>query len=70
MKKAGVIIDRWKLPIFTRHLRDAGYSYDTVTSLTDSTYTLIVEFESVEKLQPIIEAAQIECAAAKKGGAA
>ena len=70
MKKADVIIDRWKLPIFTRHLRDAGYRYDTVTSLTDNTYTMIVEFESVAKLQPIIEAAQLECAATKKGGAA
>jgi hypothetical protein len=27
MAKAGIAIDDWKLPIFDRHLTQAGYSY-------------------------------------------
>lgn len=70
MKKAAVIIEKWKLPIFTKKLRDAGYSYDTVPSITEGTYTLIVQYEIAAELQPVVEAAQAECAAKKKGGAA
>lgn len=70
MKTAAVIIEKWKLPIFSRHLKEAGYSYDTCPGPTDDTHTLKVPYEWVAKLQPIIEAAQAECAATKKGGAA
>lgn len=62
MKTAAVMIDKWKLPIFTRHLREAGYSYDTCPGLTNDTHILKVSCEWVAKLQPIIEAAQKECA--------
>lgn len=68
--KAAVVIDKWKLAIFTRHLRTAGYSYDTAYGPTGNTTTLMVPCESAAKLQPVIEAAQKECAESKTGGAA
>lgn len=65
MKTAAVVIDKWKLPIFSKHLKEAGYSYDTAPGLTADTHTLKVQYEWVAKLQPIIEAAQKECAGLK-----
>jgi hypothetical protein len=49
---AGVVLDDWKLPVFKKHLDAAGYQYDEPTEFT----------EWVHQLQPIIEAAQRECA--------
>lgn len=68
--KAGIIIDKWKLPIFTRHLREAGFSYDTAPGLTNDTHTLTVTCESAKQLMPTIQAAQNECATTQKGGTA
>lgn len=71
MKVAAVVLDAWKLPIFEKHLKEAGYTYEQAPGLTKGTLTLRVAYEWVASLQPIIEAAQKECAAlAKKGGAA
>lgn len=61
MKTAAVIIEKWKLAIFTRHLREAGFAYDTDEGITNDTYTLKVSYESVEKLKPVILAATQEC---------
>lgn len=63
MSKASVIIEKWKLPIFSRHLGKAGYSYETCPGLTDNTHTLIVNYVWVAKLKSVIEAAQKEAAA-------
>lgn len=67
--KAAVVIDKWKLAIFTKHLRAAGYSYDTAPGLTADTHTLTVQCESAAKLQPVVEAANKECAEQKTGAA-
>lgn len=61
MKTAAVVIEKWKLPIFSKHLREAGYSYDTCAGITEGTHTLKVSYEWVAKLQPVIQAAQDEC---------
>jgi hypothetical protein len=61
MKTAAVIIDKWKLPIFDKHLEDAGYTYTTGASITPNTLTLHVNYEWVAELQPIIQAANDEC---------
>ena len=61
-KTAAVIIEKWKLPIFTRHLENVGYLFELRPGVTDNTYTLRVAYEWVAELQPIIEAAQQECA--------
>jgi hypothetical protein len=60
-KKAGVGLDDWKLPIFKKHLDAAGYKYDEPVPFTDGTLILKVHYEWVHELQPIIEAAQLEC---------
>lgn len=70
MKTAAAIIEKWKLPIFTKHLRDAGYSYDTAPGFTEDTLTLKIAYEGLEEIKKVIEAAQKECAGTKKGGAA
>jgi hypothetical protein len=62
MKKAAVGLDDWKLPIFKRHLDAAGYKYEEPVPFTDGTLILKVHYEWVHELQPIIEAAQRECA--------
>jgi hypothetical protein len=61
MKKAAVFIDKWKLEIFKKHLDDAGYSYNVGYGMTEETLNIMVEFEWVVELKPIIEAAQKEC---------
>lgn len=59
---AGVGIDDWKLPIFKKHLDAAGYKYEEPVQFTSRTLILQVHYEWVHELQPIIEAAQRECA--------
>lgn len=66
MKKAAVAIDDWKLPTFKKHLEDAGYSYTEHHGVTKDTLLLQVQYEWVADLQPIIEAANAECANAKR----
>jgi hypothetical protein len=66
MKKAGVGLDDWKLPIFKKHLDAAGYKYEEPVPFTDGTLILRVYYEWVHELQPIIEAAQRECAEHRK----
>lgn len=65
MKKAGVGIDDWKLPIFKKHLDAAGYRYEEPLPLGPGTLLLQVYYEWVHELKPIIEAAQQECAKVK-----
>ena len=65
MKKAAVIIDKWKLAIFKRHLEKAGYTYTELAGVTNDTLTLQVHYEWVVNLKPVIEAANRECSNAK-----
>ena len=64
-KKAAVVLDDWKLPIFKKHLDAAGYRYEEPVGFTDGTLILKVYYEWVHELKPIIEAAQRECAERK-----
>lgn len=64
--KAGVVLDAWKLPVFKRHLDDAGYAYTEAPALTRKTVTLVVQCEWAHKLQAVIEAAEAECALVRK----
>lgn len=65
MKKAAVLIDSWKLPTFKKHLDAAGYTYTEGEGVTSNTLTLMVNFEWVAELQPIVQAANDECAKQK-----
>lgn len=65
--KAAIAIDDWKLPIFERHLKEAGYEFKTVPGLTPGTLLLqVITTRSFTELQPIVQAAQLEAARSKK----
>jgi len=66
MKTAAVVIDDWKLPIFKRHLDAASRTYTEGVGITADTLLLQVQYEWVADLKPIIEAANKECANAKR----
>lgn len=65
--KAGIVIDRWKLPIFTRMLREAGFSYEEVGPIAQGILTLIVETTEGLRLANVVAAANAEAAASRKG---
>lgn len=57
---AGVILEKWKVEIFKRHLTLAGYSY-TVEPGFEDIAVLKVSTKSVEALQKVFKAAMLEC---------
>lgn len=59
--KAGIVVDDWKLPIFRRHLTEAGYEYTDEGGLTHNTTVLTVETDDMLKLKAVIEDCQSEC---------
>ena len=61
-KKAAVVVDDWKIPIFKKHLDAAGFKYEPAVSFTANTSILKVYYEWVHELKPVVEAAMLECA--------
>ena len=59
--RAGIAIDKWKLPVFAKHLATAGYSYSEHDGLTDDTLMLKVETSDLEALGSVVQAANDEC---------
>jgi hypothetical protein len=62
MKRAGIVIDTWKLEIFARHLKAGGFYHEVAPGLPSGTLLLTVETPSIFALIPVVEAAQAECA--------
>ena len=62
MKKAAIVIDRWKLKIFKKVLDDAGYKYTVSAGVGVNTASLFVETDDFVKLASIIKQAQIKAA--------
>lgn len=62
MKKAGIAIDEWKLPIFKRHLEQAGYTYENVGPLAPATLLLRVNTTNPVALLEVVKAANTEAA--------
>ena len=65
MAKAAIVIDNWKLPIFERHLTQAGYAYKWLPDLTHNTGVLSVQLDRLTQaaaLHPIVKAASTEAA--------
>lgn len=62
--KAAVAIDAWKLPIFERHLTQAGYAFINAGSLLPETLLLTVEHQQGEaqRLAQVVLAANTEAA--------
>ena len=61
MKTAAIIINKWKLDIFERHLKEANRKWVVSPGATVATLLLKVEYEWVADLAPIVEAANYEC---------
>lgn len=68
--KAAIAIDTWKLSIFERHLKQAGYSYMKGDGVTEDTLLLTVITDNVEALSGVVKAANSEAAQTKgaRGG--
>lgn len=60
--RVGIAIDRWKLPIFERHLSQYDYTYFVGEGLTSNTLLLRVETENVEALETVVRSANTEAA--------
>ena len=62
MQKAGIAIDDWKLAIFDRHLRQAGYSFENSGHLTAGMLVLRVDTTNLVALSEVLRAANTEAA--------
>lgn len=60
MLKAAIAIDDWKLPIFTRHLSEAGYVFEQLPGVTDDSLLLMVNALSAKELEVVVRAANDE----------
>ncbi|MAC12959.1 MAG: hypothetical protein CMN74_12245 [Sphingorhabdus sp.] len=60
--KGGIVVDDWKLPVFRRRLREAGYTYADGGEFTAGTTLLTVETDDALKLKTVLEKCQRECA--------
>ena len=58
--KAGIAVDDWKLPVFRKRLRKAGYRYED-GPLVGGTTLLTVETNDMLKLKRVLEQCQSEC---------
>lgn len=62
MPRAAIYIDTWKLPIFQRHLDQAGYKPELGAGVTDDTLLLTVDTTNLIALQVILQWAAEESA--------
>ncbi len=65
MKRAAILIDDWKLPVFKRRLEEAGVTFEQHPGLSPTTLTLRVMCVDPYVLKSVIVAANNECAASK-----
>jgi hypothetical protein len=59
--KAGIAVDNWKLPVFRKRLKEAGYEYLDGGALTGATTLLTVEMNDMLALKRLLERCQSEC---------
>lgn len=55
MKKAGVVLDEYKLPIFKKGLDDMGYKYSEHSGPVKGCITLKIETDNILFLQVLVE---------------
>jgi hypothetical protein len=58
--KSGIAIDDWKLPIFERHLTQAGYAFENLGELTKGILLLTIETDNQTALAGVVVAANEE----------
>lgn len=63
--KAGVAVDKWKVPVFKRHLDQSGFVYTEHPGVTRDTAMLkvVVAADRMSVLHTVIRNAQHECRA-------
>lgn len=59
--KAGIVVDDWKLPVFRRHLEDAGFEYEDGGPVKGATTLLTVQTYNILSLKAVLEKAEKEC---------
>ncbi len=62
MTRAGIAIEKWKLPIFERHLSSKGYAFTQSPGATPDTLLLSVVTENPVALAEVLRVACIEAA--------
>ena len=62
VKKAGIVIDPWKLPIFDRHLKQSGYAYENAGLMDAGALVLRVDTTNLQALGEVVKAANAEAA--------
>ncbi|MDH5525164.1 MAG: hypothetical protein OEY01_14405 [Desulfobulbaceae bacterium] len=55
MKKAAIVLDDWKLPIFKKTLDNEGYEFSKFSGPTDGCITLQVETDDLNKLAKVVQ---------------
>lgn len=60
LRIVAILIDEWKLNIFERHLKQAGYAFETVGHLTESILVLRVGTTNPIALGELVMAANTE----------
>lgn len=58
---AGIVIDRWKLETFRKHLDGAGFKYTEHKGSNAEFMILKVEIGDLEELNKTVRAAQGDC---------
>jgi hypothetical protein len=64
--RAVIGVDNWKLPVFRKRLKEAGYEYKDAGPLTGDTTLLTVETTNMLALKKVLEQCQRECRKAKQ----
>ena len=61
-KTAAIVLDDWKLPIFDRRLKQAGYSFTNAGAFMPGSLILQVETTNLVALGVVVKAANDEAA--------
>lgn len=64
MAKVSIAIDRWKVPIYERHLSEAGYASEHAPGLIPDPDHLFLKIQAddLDALNPVLHAAAMEAA--------
>jgi hypothetical protein len=66
-KNAAIVIDSWKLPVFTKHLNESDFAFENEQGLVPETVLLKVQYEDLIKLGSVVKVANMWCTAISHG---
>ena len=64
-KRAGIVIDDWKLPVFEEHLTAAGFEYEKMDGPTKGCISLFVTTRELTYLGKVVQHCQNKAAELK-----